>query len=152
MQGMRVFDNVVEVDVSVDSGAHAAGDVVCQPIELANVTNNNGAAVITSIVIADPDDQGIGFEAVFLKSPIAVGDNNAAMTISDALLDQVLGSVSVTTYLNLATNQVATATGCGLVVRPDPARGNSIWLALRTTGAPTYAGARLHVKVGVLRG
>lgn len=154
MQGIRIIDNVVEVELVVDTAAHAANDVVCQPTELPEISNSNGCAVITSIVLTDYDDQGIGLEAVFLSEPVTVGANNATMAIPDGQVQHVLGSVGIAAadYLDLDQNQIATVTNCGLVVRPDPQRGNSVWLALMTTGTPTYASGRLLAKIGVLRG
>ena len=151
----RVFDKVIEVTVPVDTAVHAANDVVCQPIELAGITQAQGCAVITSVVIADLDDQGSALDVVFLRSNIAVGANNAAMAISDNDLDEVLGYVSVSAYLDLANNQVGEARNVGLVIEPEINDGDSdrsIWMALRTTGTPTYASGTLTVKVGVLRG
>jgi len=151
----RVFDQVIEVECSTDTAAHAANDVVCQPVELPGIARAGGCAVITSVVVTDYDDQGSALDVLFLRSPITVGANNAAMTISDGEIAEVLGFVSVSSYLNLANNQVGEARSVGLVVKPELTSGDddrSIWLALRTTGTPTYASGRLMVKVGVLRG
>jgi hypothetical protein len=102
----------------------------------------------------DYDDQGVALNLVFLRGPITVGPNQAAMTIPDTQLHHVLGHINIAAgnYLNLATNQVATATNCGLVMRPDPSRGNSIWMSANTLGTPTYAGGRLTFLIGGLRG
>ena len=40
----RVFDDVIEVTVSVDTAAHAANDVVCQPVELVGIAQPEGCA------------------------------------------------------------------------------------------------------------
>lgn len=155
MQGIRVIDNVIEVEVNVSAAAHAAGDVVCQPVELPLITNSNGCAVVESVVIRDYDNtQGITLYAVFLKSPIAIGVNNAAMTISDNDLDQVLGHVAVSNanYISFTNNQIGTQPNCGLELRADPSRQNSVWLALRSGGTPTYGSGKLGIVVGVLRG
>ena len=153
----RVFDDVIEVEVGVNTAAHAANDVVCQPVELPGITQAEGCAVITSVVVTDYDDQGIAMDVLFLRSPITVGANNATMTISDNEVGEVLGSVSIaaTDYLDLPNNQVATVRNLGLIVKPEINDGDSsrsIWMVLRTTGTPTYAGGKLGVKVGVLRG
>ena len=67
--------------------------------------------------------------------------------------DDVLGYVSIgsSDYLDMAANKIGAATSCGLVVEPESG-STSIWLALSTTGTPTYATGRLGVKVGILRG
>ena len=151
----RVFDKVIEVDVGVNTAAHAANDVVCQPVELAGITQAQGCAVITSVVVTDYDDQGSALDVLFLRSDITVGANNATMTISDGEIGEVLGYVSVSSYLDLANNQVGEVRNVGLVIEPEINDGDSdrsIWMALRTTGTPTYAGGTLTVKVGVLRG
>ena len=150
----RIYDNVVEIEVGVDTAIHAANDVLWQPVEVPLVANPNGCAILTSLVLADPDDQGIALDVIFLREPITVGANNATMTIADTALQHVLGSVPVaaTDYVNLATNQVATVRNCGLVLLPDPSRSQSVWVTGRTSGTPTYAGGRLLLKIGVLRG
>ena len=154
---VRIFDNVVEVDVGVDTAIHAANDVVAQPVELAGVSQWDGCGVITSVVVTDFDDNGSALDVIFLRSPVTVGANNAALNISDTEVGEVLGHVSVASadYLNMAGNQVATVTNCGLVVEPQNNAGDSdrsIWMAISTTGTPTYASARLTIKVGILRG
>ena len=151
---VRIYDNVVEVDVGVNTAAHAANDVVCQPVEVPLITNVHGCVVVTSIVVTDYDDQGAALDVVFLREPVTVGANNATMSIPDSQVQHVLGSVSVaaTDYLNLATNQVATVRNVGLVLKPDPSTPTSVWMALRTTGTPTYAGGKLTLKFGGLRG
>ena len=153
----RVFDKVVEVDVGVNTAAHAANDVVCQPIELVDIAQAEGCAVVTSIVLTDYDDQGVALDILFLRSAITVGANNATMTISDNDIDEVLGVVSIaaTDYTDFANNQVATVRNIGLVIEPEINDGDSdcsVWMAIRTTGTPTYAGGNLTVKIGVLRG
>ena len=88
MQGVRIIDNVVEVEVGVDTAVHAAGDVLFQPIELPLITNDNGCAVITSIVVTDYDDQGIainlGWFYVVLSYFVIVGTSNA-VNLTDGL-------------------------------------------------------------------
>ena len=154
---VRVFDNVVEVDVVTDTAIHAANDVVAQPIELADAVQWNGCGVITSCVVTDYDDQGSALNLIFMRSPITVGANNATIAVSDGEVGEILGHVSVAAadYLNMANNQVATVTNCGLVIEPEVNTGDSdrsIWMAVSTTGTPTYASARLTIKVGILRG
>jgi hypothetical protein len=151
----RVFDKVIEITVNVNDAAHAANDVVCQPVELVGVAQAEGCAIIQSVVITDYDDQGSALDVLFLRSPITVGANNATMTISDGQVDEILGYVSVTSYLDLANNQVGEVRNVGLLIEPDPNDGDSdcsVYMALRTTGTPTYASGHLTVKVGVLRG
>ena len=151
----RVYDKLIEVECSTDTAAHAANDVVCQPVELPAAVRAGGRSIVQSVVVTDYDDNGSALDVVFLRSPITVGANNATMTISDGEVGEVLGYVSVTSYLNLANNQVGEARSVGLMIEADPDDGDSdrsIWMALRTTGTPTYASGRLTVKVGLLRG
>lgn len=152
---VRVLDKLIEVDVSVNTAAHAANDVVCQPVELEDAFQVPfGCAVITSVVVTDNDDQGVALDVLFLRSPITVGANNATTTISDGQVGEVLGRVGVAggDYLNLANNQVATVRNIGLVIAPNTDDGTSLYMAIRTTGTPTYASGHLGVKVGLLRG
>ena len=151
----RIYDKVIEVEVGTDTAAHAANDVVCQPVELVDAVRAGGCSVVQSVTVADSDDQGSALDVVFLRSNVAVGANNAAMAISDNHVDEVLGYVSVSSYLNLANNQVGAVRNVGLVIEADPDDADndrSIWMALRTTGTPTYASGNLTVKIGLLRG
>ena len=153
----RVIDNVITVDVGVDTAAHAANDCVFQPVELVDIANAGGCAIIQSVVVIDYDDQGAVLDLVFLSDSVGVGANNATFAISDNNASKVLGHVRVASadYLDLDQNQIGTATNCGLLVKPDPNDGGSdrsIWMAGKTTGTPTYAGGVLTVRVGVLRG
>ena len=158
MQGTRIIDQVVEIDVVVDTAIHAALDVVCQPTELPLIAQKNGTAVIISLVLTDYDDQGVALNAIFLRSPITVGVNNAPWTVSDNEVGEVLGCVTIGTgdYLNFPLNQVATVKNIGLEVQPlgtPKETSQSVWVALRVpTETPTYVSGRLTLKVGVLRG
>ena len=157
MANVRVIDDVITVDVDVNTAIHAANDVVFQPTELPGVAQAGGCAVIQSVVVVDYDDQGAVLDLVFLSEVVPVGANNATFAISDTNADKVLGHVRVASadYLDLDQNQIGTVTNCGLLVKPDPNDGDSsrsIWVASQTTGTPTYAGGRLTLRVGVLRG
>ena len=151
----RVYDNVIEVEVSVDTAAHAAADCVWQCLELADITNPGGCAVITSVVVIDYDDQGSELDILFFDEPVVVGAPNAAFNLSDSGAEHCIGYVAVDDYLDLAQNQIGQETNLGIVIKPDPNNGDegrSVWMAALTPDTPTYAGGRLTVKVGVLRG
>ncbi len=154
MQGIRVIDNVVEVELEVDTAAHAASDVVCQPYELVDIALPNGCVVIQTLVLTDYDDQGSALEAVFMREPVTVGANNATFAIPDTQVQHVVGVVDIaaTDYADFDQNQVATVANVGIVAKPDPSTPTSLWVALTTSGTPTYAGGRLTLKVGALRG
>jgi len=154
MGDVRIYDNVVEIELFCDTAVHAANDVVCQPIELPLIARPNGCAVITNITLGDYDDQGAALDLVFLSEPTTVGANNATFAIPDTQLDHVLGCIpsSAGAYTNLDQNQVLTIRNCGLIVQPRPNTPSSVWVAVRTTGTPTYASGRLHLRVGTLRG
>jgi len=155
MANVRIFDKLIEVDVVVNTAIHAANDVVCQPIELTDAVQSPfGCAVITSVVVTDYDDQGVALDVIFMRSPITVGANNATLAVSDGEVGEILGHVSVAAadYLNMANNQIATVTNCGLLVDTLADDGTSIWMAVSTTGTPTYASGKLTCKIGLLRG
>ena len=155
MQGIRIIDNVVEVEAILDTAAYSSGDVMFQPVELKNIVNQNGVAVVTSIVVADFDDNGSPINLLFLRSAIPVGATNTPMLIAANQLDQVLGHVYIaaTDYLDLTNNQVATTRQVGLILLPDPSAKQSVWMAGQATEDQlTYASGHLTIKVGVLRG
>jgi hypothetical protein len=151
----RVYDNVIEVEASVNTAAHAAADTVFQPIELPDITLAGGCAIITSVVLIDYDDQGAEIDILFFDQPPTVGANNAAFNLSDSDAGHVIGYVAVDDYLNLANNQIGQETNLGIVIKPTPnnsGAGRSVWIAGLTPDTPTYAGGRLTLKIGVLRG
>ena len=115
------------------------------------------------VVLPSPDivtaegTRDVALDILFLRSAITVGANNAANAISDNDASEILGfaSIAATDYLNLTNNQVGQASNIGLVLEPEINDGDSsrsVWMAITTTGTPTYASGVLTVKVGVLRG
>lgn len=149
---VRALDDVITIDATPDTNALADGDVAFATQEVAGFsTAADITSILQSIVVQDPDDQGIGIDLIFFNANTALGTENSAPDIDDTELLTVIGRVQVGagSFYDLGANRVACVYGIGLPMKAGT--GGSIWMAGIARGAPTYAGGHLYIKLGVLR-
>ena len=153
LNGVRMGDWVCEVDFGADTAIHAAGDLLANTEEMLYAVMENGTSVITSLTLADLDDQGAAIDVLFFRSnPGSLGIRNTPLSITQTQAEECLGWVPIgaADYTDLGTRRVATVRSVGLVVHPT--NSTSLWVALVSRGTPTYVTGRLLLKVGLLRG
>lgn len=149
---VKALDDVLTLDATPDTNALADGDVAFATQELAGFsTAADVTSILQSIVVQDPDDQGIGIDLIFFNANTSLGTENSAPDIDDTELLTVIGRVQIGSgsFYDLGTSRVACVTGIGLPMKAGT--GGSIWVAGISRGAPTYAGGHLFFKFGVLR-
>lgn len=149
---VKALDDVITIDATPDTSALADGDVAFATQEVAGFsTGENITSILQSVVIADPDDQGIGIDLIFFNANTSLGTENSAPDIDDTELLTVIGRVQVGagSFYDLGANRVACVYGIGLPMKAGT--GGSIWMAGIARGAPTYAGGHLQIQLGVLR-
>ena len=150
---IKTADCAVDVTFSVDVGAHASGDLLAQPVKLADVAFTDTPQRITtlmSVTVIDPDDQGQNLTLLFHNAELPeIGARNAAPTISDAQAATCEGYVALTSYEDVGGAQVACEDGIGLTMQAS-ADGH-LWAWLLSKGTGTYAGGKLHVKMRFIR-
>jgi hypothetical protein len=138
--------------VPVDTAAHAAADVLFQPIALEGITANPGDTVfLHNIFVVDMDDQGLAFDIFFFDQRPVVAANNAAWATTDIEMEKCQDVVRVTAgdYIDTGANRVAPLPSLGRQL--VTVGSNTLWIAGQAIGAPTYAGGFLKIKIGFIR-
>jgi len=108
--------------------------------------------LIQSVTVLDKDDQGKALDLVFLRTNVAIGTENAAVTVSDANADEICGIVEVTLgdYVDLANSQLATKTDVSILAEPA-STSTSLFVAAISRGAGTYTAAGITLKIGIIQ-
>lgn len=144
---------VKEVTLTLDNGnVYAAGDVLAATQEVTSAVRvHGGSAVWQSAIVLDQDDQGIALDLVLLRTNVGIGAENAAVAVTDANADEILGIVEVAAvdYVDLINSQLVTKDNLGIVV--DAGAGSaSLFIAAISRGAGTYTTNGITLKLGFL--
>jgi hypothetical protein len=144
---------VVELTLSLDTGAYADGDVLAATQELSSAMRvNGGTGVWQSLTLLDEDDQGGILDIILLRTNVAIGTENAAVSITDAAADEIIGIVEVAAadYVDMVNSQLVVKGSLGIVV--DAAAGaTSLFVAAVSRDAKTYTASGIKLKFGFLR-
>ena len=143
---------VKEVTLSLDTNQYASGDVLAATQEIASALRlSGGSGVLHSVVVLDKDDQGEALDLVFLSANGAIGTENAAVSVSDAVADTIIGVVEVAAgdFVDLVNSQIAVKTSLGMVI--EVASGTSLYVAAISRGTGTYTAAGVTLKVGIIQ-
>jgi len=145
-------DITITVTPTLDTDAYADGDVLFNATEIANAVRNNGdTCILQSVHVLDKADQGKDFELVFLNASQALGTINAAIDISDANAEKIIGHYAFSNgYVDLINSQILTDSGIGLLLKAGAAT-TSLYVAGISKGAGTYADGDLKITLGFLR-
>jgi hypothetical protein len=146
---VTLFDDVLEITLSLDTVAYAAGDVLADTQEITGAFRVAGGALeINSIIANDKDDQGQPFDIFFLRSNVSLGAENAAPSITDANADEILAIFSTGAWIDLGGCRVSQA-----FVNPSTLKAaggsTSLWIAAITRGTPTHTASGITLKIGV---
>lgn len=146
-----------EVALSMSTAAYASGDVLAAPQEVAGVFYGGRPVRLESLVLLDKDDQGGALDVVFLRSNVSLGTENAALALTNAAADEILGKVAVGTadYSDLGSSQFVQKTaahgdaGMGLVMLPDGT--SSLYVGAVSADTKTYTASGITLKLGFER-
>jgi hypothetical protein len=144
----------VDFTLTLDTNVYASGDVLAATQAVADVFRLAGVtATLQSIVLNDKDDQGGALDLVFLRSNVAIGTENAAVSITDANADEILGIVSVVAgdWTDLGSCKVATICDSRVGFLLNATSGTSLYLAAISRDAKTYSANGITGKLGVQR-
>jgi len=143
---------VIDLTLSLDTDAYADGDVLAATQELASAVRASGTTgVIQSIGFIDDDDQGQALDIVILDSDVALGSENAAVSIADGDADNILGIVRVAAgdYIDLVGSQWAQPSFDPIVVKP--VTGTSLYVAVISRGTGTYSASGITIRFGIVQ-
>lgn len=147
--GLKVGGSTKTVDVtfSLDAGgAYAAGDVLADSQVIAACMRvENGTGVLSGFVLSDEDAQGIELDVVLLSANVALGAENAAVSITDADARNILGIVNVPAdaWVDLGAAKVATLLNVNVPVKAVTGT-EDLYVALITRGAPTHTASGIR--------
>jgi hypothetical protein len=151
----RVYGSaaIVDVELSVEASSLDANDVVAATQELLDFSKvPSGCVELRSIQVIDADDQKAEIYIVFFDAPVALGVEDAAVTLSDVGARNYLGHVLVAAadYADFVGVSVACKRDLGLMLQSMPG-SRSVYIAVWTTGTPTYASGILRLRLGLIR-
>ena len=142
--------DVLEVTFSLDTSAYADGDVLADMQEVTSaVLLSAGQCRIESVIVLDKDDQGEALDIVFMNASGSLGTENAAVSISDADADQIVGIVEVAAadYVDLVNSQLATKE-TNIIAE---AAATSLYVGAISRGTGTYTASGITLKIGVIQ-
>ncbi len=144
---------VKEITPVIDTAIYAPNDVLFVPIEIKDTGRvAGGVIVLNNVIMLDEDyETAFAFDLMFFRSAITLGALNAAISISDANAQEIVGIVKV------AATDVIDAINSMLYFRNTldvqmklAATSPSLWVAgVLRSGTPTFAAAtNLKLKLG----
>lgn len=147
------YRKIVPVTLSLDTSAYANGDVLAatQVVDGA-LRITNGTGVLESIAVLDEDDQtAYAFDVYILSANVALGTENAAISITDANARNILGVVSFAAAdaKDLINSKLYYKSNLGipLVAITDT---DDIAVAVAVlTGTPTHSASGVTMRLGI---
>lgn len=145
---------IIDVTLSLDTVAYAAGDVLADTQVITNALRvNGGTGVLQSITVIDRDDQKADFSIFVLESNVSFGTENAAPSITDANALTVLGGpikIETYDYFDLGGVAVAGKDNVGKVIKSATGSRNLYIAIINGAATPTYTAAGVTIRLGFL--
>lgn len=141
---------------TINTGAYVAGNCVGGLIQFTSALRiNNGTGILQSLTVADHANQRAALDILFFSAaPAATFTDHAAFpTLSDADSALIIRRVSVVAadYIVVGGTATADISAIGKIVA-GTAGTQSLWMAVNTSGTPTYGdAAALTFHVGILQ-
>lgn len=139
---------VLSVTPTIDTVAYGAGDAVGGKQTLAAGLADGLPVELDSIVVQDVSNQKAALTLLFFDADPAAATitNNAAFAFSTDLA-KCIGRINVAAadYETVDSKAVATVRNLGMILKPT---ATSLYVAVVTTGTPTYAVGALTFKYG----
>jgi len=150
------MDQLFELTLSLDTNAYADGDVLADTQEIANVFRcPSGIGYLIGLTLLDKNDQAGALDIVFLRSNVSVGNENAAVSVTDANADEIVTIVVVAAadYVDLVNSRLAVKNtsdgGMGVLLVPDGT--DSLYVAAISRDTKTYTASGITLKIGLMR-
>jgi hypothetical protein len=148
--------DLITINPTIETSTIDAHDVLFNPTEITNaVSVNDGVSILQSICVIDTTntavDAGVQIDLVFTQDDTVLGTLDAAVSGADTVLDGILGIVSITSYADMITGQVATKNNIGLVLK-GASSSKSIYVAgvIREAGTARDADA-IFLRLGIVK-
>ncbi|HYE77987.1 MAG TPA: hypothetical protein VEI97_08380 [bacterium] len=144
--------DLIQVTLSLDTSAYAAGDLVADAQAVANAgLANAGKLRLRSITVIDQDDQKANLDIYLCNLATSWGSENSAPTISDAVALGIQGvvSIAVADYKDLGGVSIAHKNTLDIPLECDTAT-TSLYVAVvaGATTTPTYTASGVKITFG----
>lgn len=143
---------VLTITPSCEATSLDANDVIFATEEIPQFFRRNGGVVkLDSVVVLDLNDQGTAIDLVFLKTNVALGTEDAAISITDADAAEIIGTVSIAAadFDDQIANRSATLHNVGLIMQADGSQSSVFIAGVTRSGTPTYGATGLTIKLSV---
>jgi hypothetical protein len=133
---------------TITAGAYSANDLVGGKISLTPAarlvslpSNIIPTATIINVILTDKSTQASNTDVIFWSAdPSATTfTDNAALTVADADLLNIIGIVTVNSWTTFAANSVGTTTSAVTFPYQLASEASTLYASLITRGTPTYA-------------
>tara|TARA_R110000824_G_scaffold198987_1_gene383018 strand:- start:347 stop:856 length:510 start_codon:yes stop_codon:yes gene_type:complete len=119
------------------------------------VSVKDDCSILQSICLIDTTDtsvdEGVQIDLIFSQNKANLGALDGAVTAADTLLDDILGIVSITNYVDMVQGQIATKNNIGLVLKPvDASKSVYIHGVIREAGTARAANA-IFIRLGIIK-
>jgi len=131
-----------------DTSAYTAGDVL---FPTTAITIASGAQACRGTIrfagVLDKDDQTAQTITLwFLRSNVALGTANSAISITDTNAEEIVGKCTVTTSDDLILSKFGQADGLAI---PFNLSSGTLYVAATTAGTPTQIASGIVVRIGL---
>lgn len=144
----------IDVTLSLDTSAYAAGDVLADTQVVSNAFRSQDVGgVLQNVMVIDKDDQGVAFDIYLLDANVSMGTENAAPSISDADATKIIARIPVASgdYYDLGGVRVADIANLGRALKPASGTSNLYIAAVNGSGTPTFTASGLVLRLGILQ-
>lgn len=145
---------VVQVTLSLDTVAYAAGDLLADTQAITGMTRiADLGAVLQAITVVDENQVSAAFDIYFLSANNSFGAENSAPSINDANAGAIQGKVSVATadYASLGGVNIAFVEVPGLPLKPASGTTTGYLAVVNGAGAPTYGATSVKLNLHLLQ-
>lgn len=135
---------------TLDAGAYADNDVLFVPVKLQDVVvDTKGLAVLRSLFLLDVPAQKQDIDLLFFsRDPGDIGAANAALAMSDAEAQFLIGHISLVAADYVDGNANAWITKQLELLLGTEVKSKDLWIAgVVRSGTPTYGAAGLTLKL-----
>jgi len=145
---------VFDFTPSCHTGANTAGDIVAATEALSSICRANDACVtLVSLFLVDAADQKAALDVWFFDANTSIGTEDAAPDIDDTEVLTMQGRVNIeaTDYYDLGGASVAQVVLDQPIVLKPASGTDDIYMAVTTTGTPTYGASSLKFRLGLYK-
>lgn len=148
---MTAPSKIIDVTLTLDTGAYASGDLMADAQEIPNVfgtDERDATGVLQSLTLIDKDNQGMSMDLFFTDDSTSWGTENSAVSITNAIADGIMGFASVATsdYASVGSQQIAHLNNLSMVLKG--VAKPSLWIAAVARGSGTYAADGIVLRLG----